>query len=91
MYFLTGPFCGSKIPAVIDSTTNELVIRFYADFFIEAKGFYAHWTTDSTLPTPTEPPVPPNPWDDIKIGMNKNILCHVTFNISSRKLIKIKG
>uniref|UniRef100_A0A673NE00 Ovochymase 2 n=1 Tax=Sinocyclocheilus rhinocerous TaxID=307959 RepID=A0A673NE00_9TELE len=62
-----GPFCGSKMPAVIESTTNELVIRFFADFFIEAKGFHAHWTTDSTLPTPTEPPVPPNPWDDIKI------------------------
>uniref|UniRef100_A0A8C1YT96 Zgc:154142 n=1 Tax=Cyprinus carpio TaxID=7962 RepID=A0A8C1YT96_CYPCA len=62
-----GPFCSSKIPAVIESTTNELVIRFFADFFIEAKGFHAHWTTDSTLPTPTEPPVPPNPWDDIKI------------------------
>ncbi|CAM4474958.1 unnamed protein product [Leuciscus chuanchicus] len=62
-----GPFCGSKTPAVIESTTNELVIRFHADMFIEGKGFRAHWTADSTLPTPTEPPVPPNPWDDITI------------------------
>lgn len=62
-----GPFCGTKMPPVIESTTNELVIRFFADFFLEGKGFRAHWTTDSTLPVPTEPPVSPNPWDDITI------------------------
>lgn len=68
--FLTGPFCGSKVPGVIESTSNELVISFHADFFTEAKGFRAHWTTDPTLPTPTDPPPPPNPWDDITIGLN---------------------
>ncbi|XP_073670702.1 ovochymase-2 [Paramisgurnus dabryanus] len=62
-----GPYCGTKMPGVIESTSNELVIRFYTDFFTEAKGFRAHWTTDTTLPTPTDPPVPPNPWDDITI------------------------
>ncbi|KAL7877112.1 hypothetical protein SRHO_G00037550 [Serrasalmus rhombeus] len=62
-----GPYCGTSIPPVIHTTGNELVMRFYADFFTEAKGFRAFWTTDPTLPAPTEPPVPPNPWDDIPI------------------------
>ncbi|XP_037394313.1 ovochymase-2 isoform X2 [Pygocentrus nattereri] len=62
-----GPYCGTSIPPVIHTTGNELVMRFYADFFMEAKGFRAFWTTDPTLPAPTEPPVPPNPWDDIPI------------------------
>ncbi|XP_072534618.1 ovochymase-2 [Salminus brasiliensis] len=62
-----GPYCGTKIPPVIQTTGNELVMRFYADFFTEAEGFRAFWTTDPTLPAPTDPPVPPNPWDDITI------------------------
>ncbi|XP_035273212.1 cubilin [Anguilla anguilla] len=62
-----GPFCGSKLPAVIQSTGNSLLIRFHSDFFTEAKGFRATWTTDPSLPAPTEPPTPPNPWDDIPI------------------------
>lgn len=67
-----GPFCGSNMPSVIESTSNELVIRFHADFFTEAKGFRAHWTTDLTLPTPTDPPAPPNPWDGITIDWPVN-------------------
>ncbi|XP_061102877.1 tolloid-like protein 1 [Conger conger] len=62
-----GPFCGSKIPDVIQSTGNQLLMRFRSDFLTEAKGFRAHWTTDPSQPAPTEPPTPPNPWDDIPI------------------------
>uniref|UniRef100_W5KDN7 Zgc:154142 n=1 Tax=Astyanax mexicanus TaxID=7994 RepID=W5KDN7_ASTMX len=62
-----GPYCGTNIPPVIQTTGNELVMRFFADFFTEAEGFRAFWTTDPTLPAPTEPPVPPNPWDNIHI------------------------
>ncbi|KAJ8281431.1 hypothetical protein GJAV_G00067600 [Gymnothorax javanicus] len=62
-----GPFCGSKIPAVIRSTGNTLLMRFYSDLLTEAEGFRAHWTTDPTLPAPTDPPTPPNPWDDYAI------------------------
>ncbi|KAJ8388268.1 hypothetical protein AAFF_G00135290 [Aldrovandia affinis] len=62
-----GPYCGSKIPKVIQTTKNSLLMRFHADFFTEAKGFRAYWTTDPSQPAPTEPPKPPNPWDDIPI------------------------
>lgn len=69
-YFLSvsGPFCGSKLPSAIQSKGNRLVIRFQTDLFTEGKGFRAHWTTDPSLPAPTEAPVPPNPWDNITIG-----------------------
>ncbi|XP_048855841.1 ovochymase-2 [Brienomyrus brachyistius] len=62
-----GPFCGTKLPSTIQTTGNTLLLRFHADFFTEAKGFRAYWTTDVTQPAPTDPPVPPNPWDDITI------------------------
>ncbi|XP_062407656.1 ovochymase [Sardina pilchardus] len=62
-----GPFCGSKLPAEVKSSGSQLVVRLHADFFTEAKGFRAYWTTDDTLPVPTEPPVLPNPWDNIPI------------------------
>ncbi|XP_059189819.1 ovochymase-2 [Centropristis striata] len=62
-----GPYCGTKLPVTIRTKGNRLVIRFHTDLFTEAKGFRAYWTTDPSLPAPTEPPVPPNPWDDIPI------------------------
>ncbi|XP_061536464.1 ovochymase-2 [Phycodurus eques] len=62
-----GPFCGTKIPRSIHTKGNKLVVRFHSDLFTEAKGFRAYWTANPSLPAPTEPPVPPNPWDGIKI------------------------
>ncbi|KAL2098056.1 hypothetical protein ACEWY4_007263 [Coilia grayii] len=62
-----GPFCGSTLPKDIKTSGNTLVVRFHVDFFTEGNGFRAYWTTDTNLPAPTEPPVPPNPWDDIPI------------------------
>ncbi|KAI4884471.1 hypothetical protein NFI96_001277, partial [Prochilodus magdalenae] len=62
-----GPYCGTNTPPVIQTSGNELVMRFFVDFFTEAKGFRAFWTTDPLLPAPTDPPVPPNPWDDLTI------------------------
>ncbi|XP_070846884.1 cubilin [Chaetodon trifascialis] len=62
-----GPFCGTKLPAPIHTKGNRLVIRFHTDLFTEAKGFRAYWTTDSSLPPPTDAPAQPNPWDDIAI------------------------
>lgn len=67
LYFL-GPFCGSNLPATIRTTGSRMVIRFHTDLFTEGKGFRAYWTTDPSQPAPTEPPVPPNPWDGIHIG-----------------------
>lgn len=69
VHAITGPYCGDKLPPVIKTTGNVLVMRFHTDFFQEEKGFRAYWSTDPTLPAPTEAPVPPNPWDDIPIGM----------------------
>ncbi|XP_029115121.1 ovochymase-1 [Scleropages formosus] len=62
-----GPYCGSKLPPSIHTTGNTLLVRFHADFFTEAKGFRAYWTTDALRPEPTEPPPLPNPWDNIPI------------------------
>ncbi|XP_058497545.1 ovochymase-2 [Solea solea] len=62
-----GPFCGSKLPATIKTTGSRLLLRFHTDLFTEGKGFRAYWTTNPSLPAPTEPPVQPNPWDNIAI------------------------
>ncbi|XP_076004105.1 ovochymase-2 [Genypterus blacodes] len=62
-----GPFCGTKLPPTIQTKGNRLVIRFNSDLVTEAKGFRAYWTTNTSLPAPTEPPTQPNPWDDINI------------------------
>ncbi|XP_053711283.1 tolloid-like protein 1 [Synchiropus splendidus] len=62
-----GPLCGSKIPAAIQSRGNRMVIRFHSDLFTEGKGFRAYWSTNPSLPAPTEPPTPPNPWDEVEI------------------------
>ncbi|XP_040002652.1 ovochymase-2 [Xiphias gladius] len=62
-----GPFCGTTLPRTIKSKGNRLVIRFHTDLFTEAKGFRAYWTTNPSLPVPTEPPAQPNPWDNITI------------------------
>ncbi|XP_010795702.1 tolloid-like protein 2 [Notothenia coriiceps] len=66
-----GPFCGTKLPATILTKGTRLVIRFHSDLFTESKGFRAYWTTDPSLPAPTEPPVPANPWDDIAIDWSR--------------------
>eukprot|EP00066_Takifugu_rubripes_P022016 XP_011611282.1 PREDICTED: ovochymase-2-like [Takifugu rubripes] len=62
-----GPFCGSTLPLTIQTSGSRLLIRFHTDLFNEGKGFRAYWTTDPSQPAPTEPPVPPNPWDGIPI------------------------
>ncbi|XP_051241548.1 ovochymase-2 [Dicentrarchus labrax] len=62
-----GPFCGTKLPLTIKAKGTRLLIRFHTDLFTEAKGFRAYWTTNPSLPAPTEPPVQPNPWDNITI------------------------
>ncbi|KAF7655501.1 hypothetical protein LDENG_00055110 [Lucifuga dentata] len=66
-----GPFCGTKLPPTIQSKGNRLVIRFHSDLLTEAKGFRAYWTTNTSLPAPTEPPSQPNPWDNITIDWPK--------------------
>ncbi|XP_068445519.1 ovochymase-2 [Clinocottus analis] len=62
-----GPFCGTKLPGAIQTKGSRLVIRFHSDMLTEGKGFRAYWTTNSSLPAPTEPPAQPNPWDNIPI------------------------
>lgn len=65
---LSGQFCGTTLPDPIQTNGNRLLIRFHTDLLTEAKGFRAYWTTNPSLPAPTEPPVQPNPWDNIIIG-----------------------
>uniref|UniRef100_A0A3Q2CBD6 Zgc:154142 n=1 Tax=Cyprinodon variegatus TaxID=28743 RepID=A0A3Q2CBD6_CYPVA len=62
-----GPLCGTTLPSTIQTKGNKLLIRFHADILTEAKGFRAYWTTNPSLPAPTEPPAEPNPWDSITI------------------------
>lgn len=66
--YILGPFCGTMLPPSIQTTGDRLVIRFSSDLFTESKGFRAYWTTNHSLPAPTEPPTQPNPWDNITIG-----------------------
>ncbi|KAK0137505.1 Cubilin [Merluccius polli] len=63
-----GPFCGSKLPPTIRTKGNRLLVRFTSNLFIEGPGFRAYWSTNDSLPAPTEPPPPPNPWDDTVIN-----------------------
>uniref|UniRef100_A0A3B4TUR0 Zgc:154142 n=1 Tax=Seriola dumerili TaxID=41447 RepID=A0A3B4TUR0_SERDU len=67
VYDINSPFCGTKLPRTIQSKGNRLLVRFHTDLFTEAKGFRAYWTTNPSLPAPTEPPAQPNPWDNIII------------------------
>ncbi|KAM6940692.1 cubilin [Xenentodon cancila] len=62
-----GPFCGTALPNTIRTEGNRLVIRFHTDLFNEGEGFRAYWTTNPSLPAPTEPPAQLNPWDSITI------------------------
>ncbi|MGH0172520.1 UNVERIFIED_CONTAM: hypothetical protein FKN15_063675 [Acipenser sinensis] len=78
-----GPYCGTKLPPAITSKGNKLVMRFNADFFTEAQGFRAYWTTDPTVPPPTEVPPQPNPWDNIPIG-------NISFSLRLGKTVHIK-
>lgn len=68
------------MPANIQTKGSRLLIRFHSDLFTEAKGFRIHWTTNPSLPAPTEPPVQPNPWDDIAIG-GVSFYCKHYFNV----------
>lgn len=65
---VSGPFCGSTLPPTIEPKGSRLVMRFQTDLLTEGKGFRAYWTTDPSLPAPTEPPVLPEPWNNITIG-----------------------
>ncbi|XP_062243272.1 ovochymase-2 [Platichthys flesus] len=62
-----GPFCGTRVPQTIQTRGGRLVVRFNSDLFTESKGFRAYWSTNPSLPAPTEPPAQPNPWDTITI------------------------
>ncbi|KAM4595755.1 ovochymase-2 [Fundulus diaphanus] len=62
-----GPLCGTSLPSSIQTKGNKLLLRFHTDLFTEAKGFRAYWTTNPSLPAPTEPPAEKNPWDGIAI------------------------
>lgn len=77
----SGPFCGSTLPPAIQSKGSRLVIRFQTDLMTEGKGFRGYWTTDPSLPAPTEAPVLPKPWNNITIGAVLIQLCTFDCNV----------
>lgn len=85
----SGPFCGSTMPPTIQSKGNRLVIRFQTDLMTEGKGFRAYWTTDPSLPAPTEPPVLPKPWNNVTIGAVLIHSCTFDCNVNSDYFFKI--
>ncbi|KAK6490308.1 cubilin [Huso huso] len=43
-----GQYCGTNSPGTIQSGSNKLVVVFVSDHSVQAGGFYATWTTDSS-------------------------------------------
>ena len=62
---LVGSYCGSTIPPVYVSTTNQLHIEFHSDWSSTGQGFLLNWeaTTDQSITTPAPTSAtPPGKW-----------------------------
>ncbi|XP_063003684.1 cubilin [Elgaria multicarinata webbii] len=44
---IIGRYCGTASPGTIQSGSNQLLIHFYSDQFLQGDGFSATWTSDS--------------------------------------------
>ena len=47
---LIGTYCGDEIPAVIRSTSNVLLVRFYSDSTLNKAGFNATYVQEDGNP-----------------------------------------
>ncbi|KAL4624103.1 CUB and sushi domain-containing protein 1-like [Arapaima gigas] len=56
---LLGSFSGTTIPALLNSTSNQLYVHFFSDISVSAVGFHLEYKTVS-LSRCLEPPVPMN-------------------------------
>ncbi|KAM9476723.1 ovochymase-2 isoform 2-T2 [Clarias gariepinus] len=60
-----GQFCG-YVPPKINISGDKATVRFLTNDAQQQKGFRGYWTTDPSV-FPTLAPLPPNPWDSVKI------------------------
>nr|XP_033812744.1 CUB and sushi domain-containing protein 2 [Geotrypetes seraphini] len=56
---MLGSFSGSTVPALLNSTSNQLYLHFYSDISVSAAGFQLHYKTVGLSSCP-EPAVPSN-------------------------------
>uniref|UniRef100_A0A672UVJ0 CUB and Sushi multiple domains 2 n=1 Tax=Strigops habroptila TaxID=2489341 RepID=A0A672UVJ0_STRHB len=61
---MLGSFSGTTVPALLNSTSNQLYLHFYSDISVSAAGFHLEYKTVGLSSCP-EPPVPGN---GLKIG-----------------------
>ncbi|KAH3692443.1 hypothetical protein DPMN_194284 [Dreissena polymorpha] len=53
---LLGAYCGTTIPPVVLTTTNQLHVEFQSDWSSSGSGFLFDWTATTDMPTTTLPP-----------------------------------
>uniref|UniRef100_A0A8C3LRI7 CUB and Sushi multiple domains 2 n=1 Tax=Chrysolophus pictus TaxID=9089 RepID=A0A8C3LRI7_CHRPC len=61
---MLGSFSGTTVPALLNSTSNQLYLHFYSDISVSAAGFHLEYKTVGLSSCP-EPPVPGN---GLKVG-----------------------
>uniref|UniRef100_A0A803VYI3 CUB and Sushi multiple domains 2 n=1 Tax=Ficedula albicollis TaxID=59894 RepID=A0A803VYI3_FICAL len=61
---MLGSFSGTTVPALLNSTSNQLYLHFYSDISVSAAGFHLEYKTVGLSSCP-EPPVPAN---GLKLG-----------------------
>uniref|UniRef100_A0A8B9RZV4 CUB and Sushi multiple domains 2 n=1 Tax=Accipiter nisus TaxID=211598 RepID=A0A8B9RZV4_9AVES len=61
---MLGSFSGTTVPALLNSTSNQLYLHFYSDISVSAAGFHLEYKTVGLSSCP-EPPIPGN---GLKIG-----------------------
>ena len=53
---LLGSYCGTVLPDMFISTTNQLRVEFHSDWSATGQGFLFNWEATSDIPTTTPPP-----------------------------------
>ena len=51
-----GTYCGTTLPNMFISTTNQLRVEFHSDWSSTGQGFLFNWEATSDMPITTTPP-----------------------------------
>ncbi|MGM0613445.1 MAG: C10 family peptidase [Bacteroidota bacterium] len=84
---LLGEFCGSSLPPVVNSSGNQMLVRFTSDYSNTAAGFSASYTSGSTgisQQTKQAIKIYPNPADGhFTLSMESSAEEHLTIKITN--------